>query len=518
MPPNQSLTTAVELPIASFVARWILPATTLLFYLLTTHGYGYHRDELYYIANGEHLGFGYVDHPPFVGLVSAFVANVFGKSLFAIRLLPALAATATVWIVGAIARELGGKKFAQILAAVSTFLTPIFLSVFSYFSMNSFDVLIWAITWWIVTRILRTGNQRLWLLFGLVMGIGLQNKISVLFLGFGVVVGLVLCGRWEVFRSKWFWLGGVIAILMFVPHLLWQQAYGWPTLEFMENARNEKMVEMPTSDFLKAQILQMNPIAFLVWFSGLLFFLFDSRSRPYRVFGWAYLGILLVMITAHAKPYYLAPAYTILFAGGSVAIETWTSGRKYALAIRGFVMVLVFAGGLLLIPFAKPVLSEDTYARYAKYMGVQPSTDERHELARLPQFYADMHGWPELAETVATVYRQLPPEDQKKACIFGQNYGEAGAIDVFGPALGLPKALSAHNSYYLWGPRDCTGDVWIVIGDDRKTLEQLFEAVQLGATFTCQDCMPYENNNPIWIARRLKQPVSKLWPDIKHYD
>jgi hypothetical protein len=164
------------------------------------------------------------------------------------------------------------------------------------------------------------------------------------------------------------------------------------------------------------------------------------------------------------------------------------------------------------------LLPVEQYIHYAKFFGIGPSTDERHELGRLPQFYADMHGWRELAQSIAKVYQTLSPEDQKKTCIFGQNYGEAGAIDLFGPQLGLPKALSAHNSYFLWGPRNCTGDVIIVIDDDRETLEQLFENVELGTIFTCQDCMPYENNNPIWIARHLKTPINELWPRIKHYD
>jgi hypothetical protein len=208
----------------------------------------------------------------------------------------------------------------------------------------------------------------------------------------------------------------------------------------------------------------------------------------------------------------------VLLAGGAVAIETWTSGRIAGFLLRAIVTAIVILGGIAAIPFAKPVISEDNYVRYAKYWGIEPSTDEHHRLERLPQFYADMHGWPELAQTVAKVYRQLPPEDQARVCIFGQNYGEAGAIDLFGPTLGMPKAFSAHNSYFLWGPRDCTGKIFIVIGDDQETLEQLFENVQLGDTFVCKDCMPYENHNPIWIARELKQPVAQLWPEIKHYD
>ncbi len=457
---------------------------------------------------------GMIDHPPLIGFIAAFIRALFGTSLFALRLLPALAAAITVWLTAATARELGGGRFAQILSALTSLLAPIYLSLFSILSMNAFDVLIWAIGWWILARILRTGNQRFWLLFGVVMGIGLENKISVLFLGFGIVAGLLLSRRWESLRSPWLWIGGVIAAFIFVPHLLWQQANGWPTLEFMENARNQKMVAMPASDFLVEQLLQVGPVSFVVWFSGLLFFLFDQRGRSYRTFGWAYLSILVVMIVTHAKPYYLAPAYTVLFAGGAVGIEIWTATLRRSSAIRALVVALVVLCGIPLIPLAKPILPIEPYIRYAAFLGIGPSTDERHELGRLPQFYADMQGWRELANTVTQVYKSLSTEDQKKVCVFGQNYGEAGAIDLLGPA----PALSAHNSYYLWGPGKYTGEIMIVIDDDRETLQDLFESVELGATFTCKDCMPYENNNPIWIVRRLKLPISELWPRIKHYD
>lgn len=498
----------------SSLAYWLLPGITLLFYLLTIDGYGYFRDELYYMACGEHLGLGYVDHPPLIGLIAAFIRALFGTSLLALRLLPALAAAVTVWLTAATSHELGGSRFAQMLSALTSLLAPIYLGLFSILSMNAFDVVIWAIGWWILARILRTGNQRYWLLFGVLMGIGLENKISVIFLGFGIAAGLVLSRRWEMIRSPWLWLGGIVAAVIFVPHLFWQQANGWPTLEFMENARSYKMLQMPVSDFLLQQLLQVGPASFPIWFSGLLFFLLASVGKPFRTLGWAYLTILVVMIVTHAKPYYLGPAYTILFAGGAVAIEIWTIQLQRSSAIRTLIMAVVVLGGIPLIPLAKPVLPVEQYIRYAAFLGVGPSSDERHELGRLPQFYADMQGWRELAMTITQVYNSLPEDDQKKVCVFGQNYGEAGAVDLFGPA----PALSAHNSYFLWGPGNCTGEVMIVIDDDRETLEELFESVELGATFTCKDCMPYENNNPIWVVRRLKQPISQLWSRIKHYD
>jgi hypothetical protein len=494
----------------------LLPAVALLFLLVTVRGYGYFRDELYYLACAQHLAFGYVDHPPFVAWITAAARALFGTSLLGIRLVPAVAGAATVWCSTRMARDLGGGRFACLTAAVATMLAPVYLSVFGFLSMNAYDVLFWSLCWWLLVRLLRGDDPRLWLAFGAVAGLGLQNKISVLFLGFGIAVGLFLAGPRGVFRQRWIWLGGALAAILFLPHVVWQTLHGWPTLEFMANARREKMTVLPPHVFLREQFLMAGPGALPLWLWGLLYFLFSPRVRAYRAIGCAFVAILGLMIVQHAKAYYMAPAYTILFAGGAVAVEGWTRRRGGA-ALRAAVLGLVIASGILIAPLAKPLLPEDTFVRYAARLGISPELGERHRLGRLPQFFADMHGWPELAQAVAEVYRKLPAAEREHACIFGQNYGEAGAIDLFGPKLGLPGAISAHNSYFLWGPRGCGGDVLIVIGDDRETLEELFENVELGATFTCHDCMPYENDNPIWIARGLRVPIQELWPRIKHY-
>jgi hypothetical protein len=494
---------------------WAISSLCLVLFVLTAGGYGYFRDELYYLACGEHLDFGYVDHPPLIGIVAALVRSVLGESLIAIRLLPALAAAATVFLAGALARELGGGGFAQTLAALATLLCPVYLSLFSILSMNAFDVLVWAAAFLVLARLLRTGDQRLWLAFGVLAGIGLQNKISVLFLGFGLTVGLGLSRRWDAFRSRYLWIGGGIAVLIFLPHVLWQMTHGWPTLEFMENARRFKMNPLPPAAFVSEQVLYAGPIAFPLWLSGLAFLSISESGRPHRTLGWAFLAILALLIATEGKPYYMGPAYTVLFAAGGVVLERWTSNR--ARGLRPALVATLVAGGVLVAPLAKPLLPKETFIRYSGWLGIQPTQDERSERGRLPQFYADMIGWPELAETVAAVHRTLPENERSRACIFGQNYGQAGAVDFFGPALGLPKAISAHNSYYLWGPRDCTGEVLIVIDDDRESLQELFESVELAATYTCSDCMPYENDKPVWIARGLRQPLVELWPSIKNF-
>jgi hypothetical protein len=495
-------------------AEWAPAAGILLFHLAFLPGYGVFRDELYYIACGRRPGWGYVDHPPLVGWVAWLVAQVAGESHLALRVVAALAMAATVWLAGRIARALGGGSFAVALAAVATGLAPVALSLGSYYSMNAFDLLFWALIAWILVRVLSDGPERLWLAFGAVAGLGLLNKISILYLGFGLVVGLVLARRWDVFRSRLFWAGGILALAIFLPHLVWQQANGWPTLEFMANARRDKMVPLSAPGFVKEALLQTAPMAWL-WVAGVGWLLLARASARVRALGFAFLVVVGVLAFGGGKPYYLAAAYSLAFAAGAVALEGWTTGR--ARTLRSILAVLVVGVGLAVSPLGRPVLPVETFVRYAAALGQKPGTEERQALGRLPQFYADMQGWREMAEAVAAVVHALPAEDRAKACVFGQNYGEAAAIEYFARDLDLPPAISGHNSYWLWGPGACTAEVVIVVGDGRERLEERFADVELGGVSHCADCMPYEDGRSIWVARGLKQPIASLWPRLKGF-
>jgi hypothetical protein len=496
------------------LAEWVPPGAVLLFHLAFLPGYGVFRDELYYMACGRRPGWGYVDQPPFVGWVAWLVAQVAEESHLALRVVAALAMAVTVWLAGRIATALGGGPFACALAGLATGLAPVALSLGSYYSMNVFDLLFWALIAWILVRVLSGGPERLWLAFGAVAGVGLLNKISILYLGFGLVVGLFLARRWDVFRSRLFWVGGLISLVVFLPHLLWQHAHGWPTLEFMANARRDKMAPLSAPGFVGQALLQTAPMAWL-WLAGVAWLLLARSAARLRTLGFAFLAVVGVLAFGGGKPYYLTAAYSLAFAAGAVGVETWTAGR--ARTLRTVLAVLTVAVALAVSPFGRPVLSVDAFVRYAAALGQKPGTEERNAVGRLPQFYADMQGWREMAEAVASVVRTLPAEDRARACVFGQNYGEAGAAEYFARGLDLPAAISAHNSYWLWGPGACTGDVLVVIGDRRQRLEELFTDVRLGAVFRCADCMPYEDGRSIWVARGLKQPVAELWPSLKHF-
>lgn len=504
---------------------WLMAGLALVVHCLTLEGYGWFRDELYYVACGRHPGWGYVDHPPLVGWVAAGVLALFGPSLVAFRLLAAAVGAATVGVVTATARDLGGGTFGQITAGLAALLAPVFLALFGFFSMNALDLLFWALAAWLLTRILGGADPRLWLAFGAVTGLGLLNKISVLFLGFGLVVGLVLARRWDVLRSRWLWLGGAVAGLLFLPHVVWQIAHGWPTLEFIDRAREVKMTALSPLAFLGQQILMAGPLGVVVGLSGLGWLLTSRRMQPWRVVGWAFVAVLALLAFTGAKPYYLGAAFALVFPAGGVALEAWTAKgierplpRLRPVVLRGVMLGLLLVPSLMIVPLVQPLLPVETFIRYNAWMGLEPESGERHEQGRLPQHYADMHGWRELAETVAEVARSLPPEERAKACVFGQNYGQAGALDVFRRELDLPPAISTHNSYWLWGAGQCTGEVVIVIGGRRDLLEEEFERSELATVFDCEYCMPYEDDKEIWVAWGLQEPLEDIWERARHFD
>ncbi|HEX2644751.1 MAG TPA: glycosyltransferase family 39 protein, partial [Thermoanaerobaculia bacterium] len=241
---------------------------SILIHAATITSYGWFRDEFYYVACGEHLAFGYVDHPPLVALMAWLSRHLLGESLAALRVLPVLTGAAVVFLAGWLAREFGGGRLAQTVACLGVLVAPVYLFNFHYFSMNSFEVLLWTLAAWIVIRIVKTGDPKLWLLFGLIAGVGLQNKHSMLVFGFGIFAGLLLTPERRQLARPWIWAGGALAGLIFLPNLIWQMRNGWPTLEFMRNAQLYKNVSLSPFELFSAQFLNQHPLAFLVALAG----------------------------------------------------------------------------------------------------------------------------------------------------------------------------------------------------------------------------------------------------------
>lgn len=496
-----------------------LAAVKLGLHLGLSNRYGYFRDELYFLDCGRHLDWGYVDHAPLIGLL-ARAALALGGSLPVLRAFPAVAGALLLLLSGLIAWRLGGGRFAQGLAALAVLATPISLAMNSLFTMNAWEPLFWMGGAYVLVRIVQTGDSRLWLTFGALMGLGLENKHSTALFGLAVASAVALTPLRGELRRRWIWLGAALALALFLPNLAWQAAHGFPTVEDLRNvARTGKNVVLGPVEFVAQQVLLMHPVLLPLWAGGLYALVFGPLRR-YRVLGLTYVALFAVMFAMKGKNYYLAPAYPMLLAAGAVALEgglsAWaaTRGRLWP---RAAVAMVVAVAGALFAPLVLPLLPPEKYGAWAARLGVAvPRTEVGHR-SPLPQHLSDQFGWPELVAEVARIYHGLPPEERARAAIFTGNYGEAGAINLFGPRHGLPTAISGHQTYFFWGHRGHTGEVTIVLQDDRQDLERVCASVEKAGEHFHPWGMA-EENGPIWICRGLKMPFAQLWPRVKHWN
>jgi hypothetical protein len=468
-----------------------LGAPSLLIHLVWWAPYGWFRDELYYIACGMHLDWGYVDHAPLIGWFGALV-HLCGDSLFVARAIAALAGAITVALTALLVREFGGGRFAQILACVCVTLSPIRLGGDHLFTMNAFEPALW-------TAMVLTLVRRNWIAFGVVAGVALMNKHSTLFFGFALVFGLLATERRKELLEKRAWIGVAIAAAIFAPNVIWQWRHGWPTIAFLEAARSVQHAHMGAGTFLKEQVLEHGPIAAPVWIIGVVW----SIARGERFVGVAYVVLMTIFVATHVKPYYPAPAYPALFAAGAVAIAGVTK--------RAAIPAIVAAGDLVLAPVAFPVLPVEAYLRYEKTIGIQAEFGEKYQRKELPQLYADMHGWPELAARTRAAFDALPPDEREHAVVIGSSYGAAAAAEV----LARLPAASGNTGYGLWGPPEGRGDVAIGVNMSRRRLEEIYEEVVVVDVVST----PYarERDVEIVVCRKPKMPLREAWPRLVRY-
>ncbi len=496
-----------------------LAAIRLLVLLLASNRYGYFGDELYFLACGQHLDWGYVDQPPLIALAAWLVRHTIGTSLIAIHILPALCGAALIVLTGVIARELGAGRFGMFLAALASMCALIYWPLNHLFTMNAFEPLLWMGGAYLVIRIINTGNQKLWLWFGVLAGIGLENKYSMAIFGFGIVAGLLLTRDRRALTQKWIWIAGAIAFLIFLPNLLWNINHHWPFVELMRNIRaSGRDVQVSPLGYLGRQVFFLNPLAFPIWITGLLWFFFGREGRRYRVLAWAYAVSLVVMIAFGGKDYYLAPAYPMLFAGGAIAIERVFAKPRLTWARIAYPIILLVPTALLL-PLGIPVLPVQTFLRFQEKLPFKLPADEKaHTKVALPHHFAWNFGWEEMVAAVAKVYNNLPPEERAKTAIIAGNFGEAGAIDLLGAKYGLPKAISGHQNYWLWGPRNYTGEIMIVIGSRAENERKHFDDVQIAATYDNPYGAIWEQR-PILLCRQHgRWQLRKIWGEVKSWD
>ena len=511
-------------------AWWFVPAIVAAIYfamhMIMATRYGYFRDALYYLACSEHLDWGYVDQPPFIVVIAWITRHTLGTSLRALLLWPALAGCGRILLTAAFARELGAKRYGIALAAVLAALPAVCIVTDHQFAMNAFETLFWTGCAFVLLRMIKSGDVRLWIVFGAIGGLGLQNKYSMGFFAAALLLGLLLTPQRKLLWTAWLLAGGGVALLIFLPNLMWNIHHHWPFLELMRNIRaSGRDVALPPLKYLVQQALMMAPQTLPFWLAGLGFYFFSRRAAGYRMFGWAFVLTIGFFMAMHGKDYYSAPAYPMMLAAGAVMTEIFLDSARFAARpklrarLQGTTFRIPVVMALVMLPLLLPVLPIEKFVALQKWIGIEPSRTEKNQIGvLLPQYYADEFGWTDMVEQVARVYHSLSPEEQAKTAIYTDNYGQAAAIDFFGSRYGLPKAISGHQTYFLWGPREYTGEIMILVGSANiEDARPHFASVETVAVLNNPYAMPHENR-PILLARGLKGDLRDLWPKLKNWD
>jgi hypothetical protein len=489
----------------------IIAGISFLAHVLVGGNYGYFRDELYVLAMSQHPAFGYVDVPPLVPWITLIPRFLTGNALWAIHLISALVCAGTIILTGLMARLLGGSRWVQGLASLAAATALIMMISGSIYTYDVFDEFWWTLAATILILLLRDERPRLWLAFGLVAGLGLLTKETILFWGFALVVGLLLTPQRRLLFTRWTLLGGLIALAFVSPFLLWNAFHGWASLQYWAGySHNQLGGSGSPLSFLVTQIVVMNPLSVFLWGAGLWYY-FSKRGERYRVFAWAFLILFVLFAVMQGKSYFLTPAYPPLFAGGAMLFGEWRARLGRLIVVYPPLLLLV---GLLLAPVAMPVLPPNVYGQiYGKNSSSGVSVSNG-----LPENLADRFGWEQQTALIARVYHSLPLDERRVACIYTSNYGEASALVQFGARYHLPAALSGHNAFYIWGPQGCSGQVLITINIDPQIAAQGYRSVTLAAWTSCENCITFENHAPILILRQPKVPFPVIWRSGKHYD
>lgn len=492
-----------------------------MFFLLmiscTIKPYGYFIDEVYFIACSKHLAFGYIDQPPLSIALLAILRWLFGTSIFVVRLLPAISIALTVFITGLIARRLGGSLVSMLIAGLGAMVMPVFLLFGSFYSMNAYEPLIWTLVVFFVVKMLQENNPRYWLHIGVLMGLGLEMKHTIVLYGIALIVGFLLSDKRKMLFNKWVLWGGLACFILILPNLIWQYVNHFPSLELYSNSFSNKNISKSYLQVVLEQIIFTNPFTFLLWFTGLIALAFH-KGKPYRLFLFAYLFLLLVILLGHSsRPDRIASIYTFFLAFGAVVIE-----KSLKSLWRGFaqisIIVLLLTGGILLAPVFCPLMPPQTLKPYLSKLGLHFDIEEGKKGEPIPQWLADRIGWHELAAEVSQVYNALPENEKQNTVIISTNYGEAGALDLYGTEFGLPPVYATHNSFHSWGPPPDSVRTYIGVMIDIDDVRPRFDSAQEASVFHCEDCTRPQRNIPIYILRGPRFSMQKEWPKFKNYN
>jgi len=483
----------------------VIAATVALVHVLTNDHYGFHRDELQVLSDALHLDWGFVPYPPLTPFLERIGLALFGVSLVGLRLFSVIAQGLAVLMTGLMARELGGGRLAQTTAALAVALSPLPLFEGTEFQYTTFDYLWWVLIAYFVIRLLKTENPRWWLAIGVTVGVGLMTKYTVLFLVAGILSGLLLTRARRFLGSWWFWSGIAVALLIFLPNLVWQILHGFISLHFLQHIHARDIGEGRANGFIRDQfIICTNPFAAPLWIAGLLCFL---RDRRYRLLAWMYLVPLVLYLFGKGRGYYLGGAYPMLMAMGATAGERWVEllPRLWRRTVEATFFTALAVCGLYICAVVLPLASGGRLKDFA----LHNNGDLREEV-----------GWNELVKTVSGIRDSLAPEQRESVGVLVGNYGEQGAIEILGPAYHLPLPISGTNSAWLRGYPVPAPSTLIVLGLSRKYAERTFTSCRLaghnGNSYHVQNEESQEHPD-IFVCGGPRMPWPEFWKNYQNF-
>lgn len=488
----------------------LLALARLVIHSITNGQYGFHRDELAVLDDARNLAWGYVAYPPVTPLIARAALELFGPSLIGVRFFSALAQCAAMVLAGMMTRELGGGRSAQVIAALAVAIAPISLIQGALFQYVSFDYLWWVLIAYLTIRLRKSENPRWWLGIGLVIGVGMMTKYTVAFFAAGLAGGVLLTGARRDLASLWLWGGAALSLLIFAPNLLWQAQNDFISLDFLSSIRARDIAIGRTDGYLIEQFLvSANPVSIPLWVAGLYYLFFQPSGARYRMLGWMYVIPFGLFLIAQGRSYYLAPAYPMLIAAGAVLWEKWLSGLSLARArvARGAAWGALAVGAAIYVPVMLPI--------------APIQSDLWKFTSRMHDNFVEQIGWPDLVETVADIYFALPIDERSRTAVLTGNYGEAGAINLYGPAHGLPRAISGVNSYWLRGYGGSAPETLIVLGYSRESAERFFASCEPVGRVTNRYGVENQETRfhpDIFICRGPRQPWPALWRTLRSFN
>jgi len=500
---------------------WYLLGLSLIAFVIfmissSIRSYGFFIDEVYFIACAKRLAFGYIDQPPLSIAFLSVVQHLFGYNIYAIRCLPAASIAATVFMTGMIAKRLGGSTMSMLLAGLAVMIMPVFILFGSFYSMNAYEPLIWSSIVYFVLKMVQENDERYWLHVGILLGIGLEMKHTIILYGIALITGFLFSDKRRLLFNRWILLGGLACFILILPNLVWQYIHHFPSIELYRNSFSSKNINKTYLQVIAEQIIFVNPFTFPLWFTGLISLLF-SKGKPYRFMLFAYVFLLLLMLTGHSsRPDRIASIYTFFMASGTVAIEFYlkTSWQRFNQVIVG---ILLITGGIMFTPVFCPILSPAVTKKYISRLGLHFDLEAGKVGEPLPQWLADRIGWRELAADVAKVYHALPDNEKRNTVIISTNYGEAGALELYASEFGLPLTYCTHNSFHSWGPPSDTIQTYIGVFIDIDDVRPRFKSVEKATDYYCADCTKQQRDIPIYILRGPNFSMEKEWVNFKNY-